>query len=127
MARLRPVRLPAYRPPARGQLNEFPGILLAIGSPQTKGGRRAPVPRVSPALPRRGSGLLLVQHFVDEAEVLGLLGGEVAVALRLALDLLGVAAGVPGQDAVDGVLHAQQLLHGDVDVGGLAADLAPGL
>src|SRR4051794_19133120 len=65
---------------------------------------------------RRGE---LGEYVIDEAELLGLVGGEVAVALRLRLDHLDRFAGVPGQDLVEPGLVTEELLHLDLDVRGL--------
>ncbi len=51
-------------------------------------------------------GAHLGEHVVDQAELLGLLGGEVAVAFGLGLDDLERPAGVPGQDLVEALLLA---------------------
>src|SRR5579885_1670687 len=67
----------------------------------------------------------LRQHLIDQAELLGVLGGEVAVALRLLLDLLDGAAGVVGEDLVEALAVLEDLVGLDFDVGHLAADLAP--
>src|SRR5437764_135267 len=69
----------------------------------------------------------LHDDLVDEAEVLGLLGGEVTVALGLALDALQRLAGVHGEDLVEAVPLLHDLGGLDLDVADLAADLPPGL
>src|SRR5215831_13797455 len=86
-------------PPLRGR---------GVGGEGVK--KKAPHPQpLSPGYRGEGSvwiGLLLQllfgpgQDVVDEAERLGLVGVEVAVALRLALDDLDGLAGVLGQDLV---------------------------
>src|SRR5262249_4129114 len=58
----------------------------------------------------------LLNHFIDQTELLGFLGGEVAVAVGFDLDLLQRLAGVLGEDLVE----AMALLH---DLGGLNLDV----
>src|SRR5262245_38380615 len=96
-----------------------------------KASTSAPV-SLSPCLPVWVSLLLrgghLGEHVVDQAELLRLLGVEVAVALGLDLDGIQRLAGVLGQDLVEPPLLAEDLLHFDLHVGGLPVHpLAPRL
>src|SRR5262249_3998950 len=54
-------------------------------------------------------GAHLDEDFVHQAELLGLLGVEVAVALRLGLDHLQGLAGVLGEDLVEALLLLEDL------------------
>ena len=58
---------------------------------------------------------------------LGLLRGHHEVAVGVLVDLLGFLAGVVGQELVELDPHPQDLLGRQLDVGGLAAGLAPRL
>src|SRR5215467_3200348 len=64
-------------------------------------------------------------HLVDEAVVLGLLGGEPAVAVGVPLDLLDGLPRVVGDALEQRPFDVKKLLGLDLDVGGGAAD-APG-
>src|SRR5436190_12377876 len=87
----------------------------------------SPSPRSGARRGRKGSRLLLVQHLVHQTERLGFRGGEEVLPLRLAVNLLRGAAGMPGEDIIEGVLVRQDLLDVDVDVRGLAAPATLGL
>src|SRR6516225_6156143 len=67
-----------------------------------------------------GASLDRGQDLVDDAVLLGLIGGEELVALDVAADLLLVLAGVPGQDDLHGRAHPQDLPGLDLHVTGLA-------
>jgi len=58
----------------------------------------------------------LFEHLVDQAEGLGLVGGEEFVALDILLDLLERLAGIMGHELVHPVADAQDLAGLDLDV-----------
>ena len=58
----------------------------------------------------------MVDHdIVDQAVVLGFLGGHVVVAFSVALDGFDVLAGVLGQDLVDHLSGLQDFFSGNLD------------
>src|SRR3954463_3073969 len=63
-------------------------------------------------------------HIVDEAVLLGLLGGEPAVPVGVSLDLLERLSGVLADQVEQHLLDVQRLLRLDLDVGGRAAHAA---
>src|SRR4051794_18765395 len=63
-------------------------------------------------------------HIVDEAVLLGLLGGEPAVPVGVSLDLLERLSGVLADQLEQHLLDVQRLLRLDLDVGGGAAHAA---
>ena len=69
-------------------------------------------------------GLLLDEHVVDEAVLLGLVGAHEVVALGVGLDALDRLPGVLDQELVQLVARPQDLLGVDVDVGRLAREAA---
>src|ERR687897_1844715 len=71
-------------------------------------------------LPRR-------DDVVDDAVVPGLLGAHHVVAVGVLVDPLFTLPSVARQDLVEELSHAQDLLGGQLDVGGLATRLPPGL
>src|SRR3954468_13108050 len=84
-------------------------VLLVSGSPfpGREGGGKSRLLRVG----------LLGEHFVDDAELLGLVGMEVAVAFRLAVDHVGRLAGVLGNDLVQPATVFEHLLGFNLEVG----------
>src|SRR3954454_18400462 len=100
----------SYHP---SQPNERAGV-AALGI--TLGGRNIPGP--SPGI-LAGVGPLL-EHLVDQAERLGLVGFEELVAVHRLLDLLDRLAGVLGVELVQACTHAQDLTRLDLDVRGHA-------
>src|SRR5690349_20894744 len=93
-------------PPARGERAAYPD-----GAGRGWGPRCGSVLEV--ALAGRGD-------LVDEAVLLGLLGGQDLVALDVVADLLGRAAGVLGPGLLEPGAHALHLVGLDLDVGRLA-------
>src|SRR5262249_36233579 len=69
----------------------------------------------------------LLNHFIDQTELLGFLSREVAVAVGFNLDLLQGLARVLGEDLVEAMALLHDLGSLNLDIGDLAADLAPGL
>ena len=83
--------------------------------------RRAPSPGEPSAPPRPPDlGRRAVDDLVDEAVLLGLLGGEPPVPVRVRLDPLDRLAGVEGDPLGHHPLQVDDLLGLDGDVGGLA-------
>src|SRR3990172_3887282 len=82
---------------------------------------------VAPPELARGSSLPPADHLVHDTILLRLGSIHVEVAVGVDRDLLDGLAGVQGQDLVQAILHAQDLLGLDGDVGGLALGAAPGL
>src|SRR5215210_3323776 len=68
-----------------------------------------------------------VEHLVDDAESLGLVGLEELVAVHGLLDVLDLLAGIFGVELVEALAHAQDLARLDLDVGGHALGPARGL
>src|SRR5690606_16113974 len=68
-----------------------------------------------------------LQHLVDEPVLPGLLRGEPAVPVGVLLDLLHALPGVEGDPLLEHLLHVQQVVGEDPDVGGGSADAAAGL
>src|SRR5215467_11530151 len=80
------------------------------------------------AIRRRGGDLVRRQDdVVDEPVGLGLLGREEVVALGVLLDAFDGLAGMPGQDAVQQLARAQDLLGVDLDVRRLTLHATPRL
>src|SRR5258708_4634061 len=75
---------------------------------------------------RRGRAIVrpLLDDLVDQAEILGLLGGHEAVALQRVLNRLVVLAGVLNVDLVQAALDVLDLLRVQQNVGGLALKAA---
>src|SRR3954452_18442876 len=71
---------------------------------------------------RRSSSLVGRDHAVDDAVLLGLLGGHEVVALRVAADLLDVLLRVPRDDLVELPPQLDDLARVDLDVRGLALE-----
>ena len=71
-----------------------------------------------------GGGL---DHVIDDAVGLGLVGAQVVVAVGILVHLLDGLAGVFGDDRAEGGAPALDLAGGDGDVGRLAAGTAAGL
>src|SRR5690606_27564131 len=93
------------------------------GSPSApRANRSGPGP-----LLRLGRQLLVGDDLIDEAILLGLTWRHEVVALGIVLDPRDILAGVLGQEAVEGVPRAQDLLGVYVDVGRLALKSAQGL
>src|SRR6185369_8545328 len=69
----------------------------------------------------------IFEHFVDEAESLGLVGLEELVTVHRLLDLLDRLAGVLGVKLVEALAHAQDLARLDLDVRGHDLGAARGL
>src|SRR5437588_4567689 len=80
--------------------------------------------RIALGILRRGGGgfglLGALDHGVDDAVFLGLLGGHVKVAVGVALDAFERLAGVLSQDFVETGANAQDLARFDLDVARLA-------
>src|SRR5438094_5337015 len=66
-------------------------------------------------------------HVVDDAVLLGFVGGHEVVAIHVPGDLLEVLAGVLGHDLLELALERDRLPRVDLDVGGLALEAAPDL
>src|SRR5699024_1393231 len=107
----RAVPLSAQRPAAGD--DEGPRITGALRC--TVAGNRAT--RRASVLER---GLARDEHLVDEAVLLGLLGGQVLVALDVLADLLDALVRVPGPRLLQPGAHAQHLVGLDLEIAGLA-------
>src|SRR5687767_520963 len=112
--RLRPA-IPTRR--AAGPLRQDPAE-FATGANHSRSGGPEPA----------GLGPPPLHHPVDQAVLHGLVGGEDLVALRVAVDLFLVLAGVAGQDLVDADPQRHHVAGVDLDVALLALEaVQPGL
>jgi hypothetical protein len=68
-----------------------------------------------------------VEHLIDQAVFLRLLGAHIPVPLGLELNLLDRLTGMLGQDTVDRLFGPEDLLGLDLDIGGLSGHAAPRL
>src|SRR5271166_6592431 len=66
----------------------------------------------------RAGALVLRDHTIDDAVLLGLLGAHEVVALGVLADLLEIFVGVLGDDLVQPPAHVDDLLGVDLDVRG---------
>src|SRR5579875_554465 len=99
--------------------------LLAASHPGRLPGRRhapAGLADGSGAEPPRSPRLVLRDHPIDDAILLGLVRAHEVVALGVLTHLLEVFAGVLGDDLVQAPAHVDDLFRVDLDVGRLALE-----